>query len=416
MSLDLKRVIGQVERDRGVDREVLIETIKAALLGAARKKYGPKLELEAHFDEEKGDIEIFQFKTVVDHVNDPDIEISFKEARKTLDSEAELGDDLGVKVDISRFGRIAAQTAKQVIIQKMKEAERDNIFADFKDRKGELVNGTIQRFERGDIIVNLGRTEAVLPKEEQIPRETYHRGDRIRAYIIDVKNITKGPQIFLSRAHPDFITKLFEVEVPEIFEGIIKVVNLVREPGERTKIAVKSEDSDVDPVGACVGMRGSRIQSVLQELKVERIDIIRWNADIVKYVCNALSPAEVTKVIVEEDSRSMEIIVPDDKLSLAIGRRGQNVRLAAKLTGWRIDVRGETTDKKISEESFESLCQIPGIGKVIGEILFEGNYRLPGELAGANIDELTQLPGIGEKRGKMIIKAAQEYLNNSSQQ
>ncbi len=410
MSLDLKRVIGQVERDMGVDREVLIDTLEAAIIGAARKKYGPKRDLEAHFNELKGEIELFHFATVVDEVDDPDTEISLKQARKNFDPHAEIGDSLGVKVDISDFGRIAAQSAKQVIIHKMKEAERENIYSDFKERRGELVNGSVQRIDRGDIIVNLGKAEAVLPKGEQVPREVYRRGDRIRAYILDVKNIAKGPQIILSRAHSDFIVKLFEFEVPEIYEGIIKIVKIAREPGERTKILVKSEDAEVDPVGACVGMRGSRIQSVLQELKGERIDVIRWHADIAKLVCNALSPAEATKVIIEESTRTIEIIVPDEKLSLAIGRKGQNVRLAAKLTGWKLDVRGEATEKKISEASFDLICAIPGIGKVIGEILFEGDYRAPSELAEAQLEDLTQLPGIGEKRGEMIIESAKEFL------
>src|SRR3972149_1532681 len=278
MISDLSRIIDQVGKDKGIDKGILIEALEQALLAAARKKFGPKQEIEAKYNEEAGEVELFQFKTVVKDVKNPPAEISLAEA-KDLDAEAQIGDSLGTKIDVAEFGRIAAQTAKQVIIQRVKDAERENIFEDFKDRRGEVISGTVQRFERGSIIVNLGRAEAVVPQQELVPRETYKPGDRIRASVLDVRKTPKGPQIILSRSNPNFLVKLFELEVPEISEGIVKMVNAAREPGSRAKIAVYSRDSDVDPVGACVGMRGSRVQAVVQELRGEKIDIIPWSDD-----------------------------------------------------------------------------------------------------------------------------------------
>jgi N utilization substance protein A len=347
---ELKRLIEQMCKDRGLEKSVIVEALKAAMLTAARKKLGPRVDIEVQYNEEAGELEVFQFKTVEGKANDPEMEISLAEARRELDEGAEIGDSLGIKLDTSTFGRVAVQIAKQIIIQRVKDAERDNIYEEYKDRKGEMVNGFVQRFEGGNIIVNLGHAEGVIPPPEQISRETYKRGERIRCYIFDVKKASKGPPIILSRTHPAFLKVLFEVEVPEISEGLIDVVSVSREPGKRSKIAVKSWDKDIDPVGACVGMRGSRVQSVVQELRGEKIDIVPYSEDQAKYVCNALSPAKVNRVLVDDDNRSMLVIVPDDQLSLAIGKNGQNVRLAVKLTGWKIDVKSETMAASAGDE------------------------------------------------------------------
>ena len=316
---DIKRVIEQVSRDKGINREVLIKALEEALESAARKKFGTKVDIEVQYNESTGEIEVFQFKDVAEIVTEPDLQISMEEGRK-LDPECEIGDSLGTKMDTTTFGRIAAQSAKQVIIQKMKDAERDAVYSSFIDRKGEIINGIVQRFDRNDIIVNLGHTEGILPTREQIPKESYRRGDRMRAYIIDVLYDTRGPQIVLSRTHPDFLIALFKTEVPEINEGIVTIIGATREPGIRAKFAVTSNDSDIDPVGACVGMKGSRVQNVVQELRGEKIDIIPYHIDPARFVCNALSPAEISRVIIDEEDRSMEVIVPDEFLSVAIGK------------------------------------------------------------------------------------------------
>ncbi|KAF0221697.1 MAG: N utilization substance protein [Geobacteraceae bacterium] len=340
-SFNLKHTIDQIVKEKAIDKAVVLEALEQAVLTAANKKYRNTRDLEAHYNEEVGEVELFEFVTVVDEVQDSYKEISLEEA-KEQDPEVEVGDSIGMKMDASDFSRIAAQTAKQVIIQRVREAERETIFNEFKDRLGELINGVVRRFEKGDLVVDLGRAEAVLPHKEQAPREVYRQGDRVKALITDIRMTTKGPQIMLSRIHSGVLDKLFEAEVPEIAEGIVEVMGVVREPGSRAKIAVYSHDSDVDPVGACVGMRGSRVQNVVSELRGEKIDIIPWSEDIARFACNALAPAAVSKVYVDEENRSMEIIVADDQLSLAIGKRGQNVRLAAKLTGWKIDIKSES--------------------------------------------------------------------------
>ena len=339
---ELNRLIEQMCKDRGIEKSVVVEALEAAMLTAARKNLGPRVDIEAQYNDEAGAIEVFQFKTVEERVTDPDMQISRDKAREEYDDEAEIGDSLGMKLDTNTFGRVAIQTAKQIIIQRVKDAERDNIYEEYKDRKGELVNGFVQRFEGGNIIVNIGHSEGVIPVTEQISREIYKRGERVRCYLLEVKKVSKGPQIILSRTHPAFIKALFDVEVPEISEGLIEVMSVSREPGKRSKIAVRSKDKDIDPVGACVGMRGSRVQSVVQELRGEKIDIVPYSDNQANYVCNALSPAKVNRVFVDDDNHAMQVIVPDDQLSLAIGKNGQNVRLAVKLTGWKIDVKSET--------------------------------------------------------------------------
>ena len=409
MISDLTRIIDEVGKTKGIDRGILIEALETAMLTAARKKFGAHQEIEAHFNEELGEVELFEFKTVVKQVKDSELEISMEEALE-LDSEAEIGDSLGMKMDVHKFGRISAQTAKQVIIQKVRDAEREIIYNDYKDRKGELVNGIVHRFDRGNIIVNLGRTEAVLPPQEQIQRETYHQGSRIKAYVVDVVKSPRGLQIILSRTHPGLLIKFFELEVPEIYEGIVKVKGAVREPGSRAKIAVYSEDSDVDPVGACVGMKGSRVRSVVQELSGERIDIVPWTEDTAKFVCNALAPAEISEVIIDEAAQTMEIIVADDQLSLAIGKKGQNVRLAARLSGWKIDIKSESKVAGITEEIYKSLIDIPGIGDSTADALYNSGFFSAQDIVSTNIEELTKIEGIGEKKASTLKKTAKEYL------
>ena len=406
---DLKRLIDQVSRDKGIDREVLIDTLEEAMRSAARKKFGLELDLEVAYNDEYGEIEAFQFKEVVAEVMDPELEISFEEGRE-LDPECEVGDSLGVKIDTIAFGRIAAQSAKQVIIQKMKDAERDIIFEDYKDRRGEIINGIVQRLDKGGITVNLGRAEAVIPYREQVPRETYRRGDRIRAFVLEVNRESRGPQIVLSRTHPEFLTKLFGLEVPEIAEGIVSIMGATREPGSRAKIAVASKDADIDPVGACVGMKGSRVQSVVQELRGEKIDIIEYNPDPAKFVCNALAPAVISKVVIDQTNRTMEVIVPDDQLSLAIGKRGQNVRLASRLADWRIDVKSEAKYQKSLKEGFQSLLALPGIGDATADNLYEAGFGSADELAGAQNEELVAIPGISQQKAEKFIEAALEYV------
>ena len=340
-SFNLKHTIDQIVKEKGIDKSIVLEALEQAVLTAANKKFRNTRDLEAHYNAEAGEVELFEFVTVVEEVQDSYREIELDEAREE-DPEVEIGDSIGMKMDATSFSRIAAQTAKQVIIQRVREAERETIFNEFLERQGEIVNGVVRRFEKGDLIVDLGRAEALLPHKEQAPREVYRQGDRVKALITEIRMTTKGPQILLSRTHPTMLAKLFEAEVPEIAEGIVEIKNVVREPGGRAKIAVYSHDSDVDPVGACVGMRGSRVQNVVSELRGEKIDIIPWSEDVARFACNALAPAVVSKVYVDDEDFAMEVIVADDQLSLAIGKRGQNVRLAAKLTGWKIDIKSET--------------------------------------------------------------------------
>ena len=411
---ELKRLIEQMGKDRGIDKGVIIEALETAMLTAARKKLGTHVDIEARYNEEAGEIEVFQFKKVVDKVLDPDMQVSLEQARRNLDEEAQRGDSLGMKIETSTFGRIAVQTAKQIIIQKVKDAERDNVYEEYKDKKGELINGFVQRFDGGNIIVNIGRAEGVIPTSEQIYREVYKRGDRVRAYVCDVKRISKGPQIILSRTHPGFLKSLFEVEVPEIAEGLIEIVNVAREPGKRAKISVRTKDKDIDPVGACVGMRGSRVQSVVQELRGEKIDIVPYSVDNAAYVCSALSPAKVNRVIMDEESRSMEVIVPDDQLSLAIGKNGQNVRLAVKLTGWKIDVKSESMASSQEEEGHKSLMKIPGVGEAMAERLYGEGFKSVAMIAATDIEMLSSIQGVGEKSASQWIEAAVRLMEEAS--
>ena len=414
MLQELKRLIEQMGKDKGIDKLIITEALEAAMMTAARKKLGQNVDIEAHYNDDAGEIEVFQFKTVVDKVLDPETQISKDEARKNLDEDAEPGDSLGMKIETSSFGRIAVQMAKQIIIQRVKDAERDNIYDEYKDRKGELINGFVQRFEGGNIIVNLGRAEGVVPPMEQIHRETYKRGERIRSYLLEVKKNTKGAQIILSRTHPAFLKALFEVEVPEISEGLIDIVSVAREPGKRGKIAVKAKDKDIDPVGACVGMRGTRVQSVVQELRGEKIDIIPYTEDTAKFVSSALSPAKVNRVFVDEENRAMTVIVPDDQLSLAIGKNGQNVRLAVKLTGWKIDVKSETMAAEQNDSEHKALTKIPGVGPAMAEKLFAQGIKSIAMLAAMEPETLSAIPGVGEKTSSEWIAEAIRLLDEET--
>jgi len=410
---DIKRIVEQVSRDKGIEFDVLIKTLEEALESAARKKLGNKTDIEVHYNEKAGEMEVFQFKEVVEEITDPDQQISLAEGRK-LDPECEWGDSLGLKVDTSTFGRIAAQSAKQVIIQKMKDAERNAVYSSFIDRKGEIINGIVQRIERGDIIVNLGHTEAALPVREQISKETYRRGDRIRAYIMNVLQESRGPQIILSRTHPNFLVNLFKTEVPEISEEIVNIMAAAREPGSRAKIAVNSTDPDIDPVGACVGIKGSRVQNVVQELRGEKIDIIPWHVDAAKFVCNALAPAEINRVIIDEDNRAMEVIVPDEYLSVAIGKRGQNVRLASKLTGWRLDVKSETSYSQSMREDYESLLALPGVSLSLADTLYEQGFLSAREISTASVEDLSRVEDLPEEKALILIEDARKQIREKS--
>jgi len=402
---EIKRVIDQVSRDKGIDRHILIKALEEALKSAARKKYGPKVDIEVQYSEETGELEVFQFKEVAEVVDDTMLQISIDEGRR-LDPDCEVGDSLGTKMDTNTFGRIAAQSAKQVIIQKLKDAEKDAVYTSYTERKGEIINGIVQRIDRGDIIVNLGQTEGVLPIREQVPKENYRRGDRIRALILEVLHESRGPQVVLSRTHPSFLITLFRTEVPEISEGIVSIMGATREAGVRAKIAVASNNSDIDPVGACVGMKGSRVQNVVQELRGEKIDIIPWHVDPAKFVCSALAPAEISRVIIDEDNRSMEVIVPDEFLSIAIGKKGQNVRLASKLTGWHLDVKSESSYNQAMQSGYNSLMALPGVGISLADALYEKGFYSAEEISKASLEDLLQIRGVDEVMARSLIEAA----------
>jgi N utilization substance protein A len=415
MLQNLTKIIEQVGKEKSIPKEILIEAIEAAMLMAARKKYGHEREIEARFNEELGEVELFQFRTVVETVTNPYTEVDTKQAAD-LDPEAQVGDSIGEKLDNTFLGRIAAQTAKQVIIQKVRDAERDIVFNEYRNRVNELITGIVRRVEKGNVIVDLGRTEAVLPPREQVRTEEYKPGDRIQAYFLALQKTSRGPSLILSRRNPGLLTKLFEMEVPEVSEGIVEIKTAAREPGLRSKIGVYSKDSDVDPVGACVGMKGSRVQNVVQELRGEKIDIVAWDPDPAKFVCNAIAPAEVAKVIINEKDRSMEIIVPDDQLSLAIGKRGQNVRLAAELTGWNIDIYSESKLDEMAKKAKKTLAEALGIDEASAMIFYSHAFRSPEEIAAATIEELQQIPGMSAGRLKELQDAAKDYIERKRTQ
>jgi transcription termination/antitermination protein NusA len=410
---DIKRVIDQVSREKGIDNEILITTLKEAIISAARKKIGPRADIEVHYDEKSGDVEVFHFKEVVEIVEYPDGELTLEEGAE-YDPECEVGDSLGIRIDTEDFGRIAAQSAKQVIIQKMREAERNAIYENFIHKKGKIINGIVQRFDRGSIIVNLGQAEAILRPREQMPKENYKRGDRIRAYVVDVLEESKGAQVILSRTNPAFLAELFKTEVPEVSEGIVTLRGAARVPGVRAKIAVSSSDSDVDPVGACVGMKGNRVQNIVQELKGEKIDIVQWNPDIAKFVCNSLSPAEIVRVIIDEDDRSMEVIVNDEYLSIAIGKGGQNVSLACEITGWHLEVTSEEEYSREMKEGYDNLMKLSMVGLPMAETLFKGGFASLVDIIDAAVEDICTVVEIPEDEAKSMIEEAKVILEDES--
>ena len=401
----LNREIEQLAKDKGISKQIIIDAVQAAFLSAAKKRFGPDKEIEAHFNEEEEEIELFEFKSVVETPTDLEKEITLDAAKKH-DPECQIGDVIGLKMNSEELGRIAAQAAKQVIIQKIRDAETEIIFEEYKDRKGTLLAGIVRRFEKGAIIVDLGRTEAILPISEQIPREIYRPGDRIQTYVVDIQKTPRGAEIIISRASSGLMVKLFENEVPEIYEGIVKIEAAAREPGGRSKIAVSSKDPDVDPVGACVGMKGSRVQAVVQELRGEKIDIVSFHPDPARYVCNAIAPAEVSKVILDEKNRTMELIVADDQLSLAIGKKGQNVRLAARLTGWHIDIHSETKIKQLAEEGKKRLLEIEGVNETIAEVLYAQGISSPEAMLSHTAEQVSQITGLDLAKIEQIKEAA----------
>jgi transcription termination/antitermination protein NusA len=412
MFSDLNRMIDQLGKEKGIDKKVIIDAVVQGMLVAARKIYGTYRDIEASYNEETGEVELFQFNEVVtpEEFEDEEIEMVLEEALK-LDPEAQLKDHIGIKLDTSELGRIAAQTAKQIIMQKVRDAEREIIFNEFEERKGEVASGIIRRIERGHIIVDLGKTEALMPPREQIPGETFKPGDRIQGHLLDVRQTTKGPQIIMSRACSDYLIKLFETEVPEIYDGIVQIMAAAREPGQRAKIAVSSKDASVDPVGACVGMKGSRVQTIVQELKGEKIDIIAWDEDITRFACNALAPAEVSRVFLDESRKEMEIVVADSQLSLAIGKKGQNVRLASKLTGWKIDILSETNASARTAESIFNLMLIPGMSDTMAQNIFQSGFGSFQSLAEASTKEVMAIAGYdSEDKAQTIIDEAKKLV------
>ncbi len=404
---DLSKMIEQVGKDKGINKQVVIDAVVQGMLVAARKKYGTYREIEASFNDESGEVELIEFKEVVEDEDfiDELIEIKYTEA-KVLDPDAVVGDSIGIELDTKDLGRIAAQTAKQIVIQKVRDAERDIIYQEFQEREGEIASGIARRVEKGSIIIDLGKTEAIMPYKEQIPGETYKPGDRIQGYLLEVRQTNRGPQIIMSRASPLYLAKLFEIEVPEIYDGTVEIIAAAREPGARAKIAVRSNDPAVDPVGACVGMKGSRVQNIVQELRGEKIDIVVYDPDITRFAVNALAPAEISKIFLNEVSKEMEVVVADNQLSLAIGKKGQNVRLAAKLTSWKLDIVSEVQAATKAAEAVFNLMLIPGMTDTLAQGLFQSGFDSFSSVADAAVDELSGLPGFDEKKAELFIEAA----------
>ncbi len=414
--------IEQMSREKGVEAAIIVEAVEDAILTAAKKFYATEEPYQARFNKEKGQVEVFLVKTVVETVTDPDTEVSLPDAKRVVRS-ATLGSQVELHKPTDVLGRIAAQTAKQVIFQKVREAERDHIFSEYGDRVGQLVTGLVKRAESGDLIVDLGKTEALLPRREQSRAEIFNPGERIRVVITRVSRTARGPQVIVSRTDPALLASLFEMEVPEIYEGTVIVKNAVREPGDRAKVAVFSKESDVDPVGACVGIKGARVQNIIRELRGEKIDIVEWNDDPRSYAINALNPAKVSRVsIMNEKDKVMEVVVEDQQLSLAIGKRGQNVRLAARLLGWRIDIKSEE-DKKLEVQTQMDAAMaivpvegtdirvIEGVGeKTMRKLIAYGFTSLEKLLA--TPEAVTDVDGVGVKTAEKLIAQAHAYLGS----
>ncbi len=402
---ELSRVIEQLGKDRGIKKEVVVGAIEQAFLVTARKKFGIQGEYEARYNEEDSEIEIYQFKNVVEAVRDPILEIDFTAAKK-LDEDCEVGDQLGMKIDDPKFSRVDIQTAKQIIFQKVRDAERDILFSEFKHREGDLVTGIARRYERGNVVVDLGKADAVLPRREIIYGETFKPGDRIQAYLSEVVMTNRGPEIRLSRTTPLFLVKLFEIEVPEVADGTIEIKSAAREPGHRAKIAVYTDDRDVDPVGACVGMKGSRVQQIVNELQGEKIDIVKWSDDLETFARAALAPAEIQSIVVNEAERTLDVIVEDDQLSLAIGRRGQNVRLAAMLTGWKVNIVSKSKLQEKVKNAVANLVQLSTVTEAAAQVLVQHGIMSIIDLSAADVDEIRKMTQKSIEDSQAIIDSA----------
>ena len=400
--MNLSAVISVVSQDKNLDKNIIINALEQAMLHITQKDLGLDSELEVSYNEETDEIDVFQFRTVVENVTDKQLEMTLEEAKK-LDPDSETGDSIGVKLDTSKFGRISAQAAKQIILQKINEAERIRVYNNFKDKKGEVVSGYVRRLERKSIVMDLGQVEAYIPHREQIFGEKFRIKDRIQGYVVDVSQSLKGPQIIISRACNDFLIKLFEQNITEIYDEVVEIVSVARDPGQRSKVSVYSKDSNVDPVGACVGMKGARIQAIVDELNGEKIDIVPWDNDPAVFVCNALSPAVVNKVIVDEDNQSMEIVVSEDQLSLTIGKKGQNVRLAAQLTGWKLDIKSEQRLKKQMESAKSLFNSIENLGEMHVTILMNEGIKSPQDLVEISPRALTRLLNLQDNQAEKII-------------
>ena len=411
--LELIQIADAVAREKSIDKEIVIEAMADAIQKAARSRYGQETNIRTDINPNTGEMKLQRLMEVVEKVEEPATQISLQDAR-LRNPDAQVGDSIAEQLPPIDFGRIAAQSAKQVIVQKVREAERDRQYEEFKDRIGEIVNGTVKRVEYGNVIVDLGRGEAIIRRDEMIPRENFKYGDRVRAYVYDVRREQRGPQIFLSRTHPQFMSKLFMMEVPEIYDGIIEIRSVARDPGSRAKIAVISRDSSIDPVGACVGMRGSRVQAVVGELQGEKIDIIPWNDNAASFIVNALQPAEVTKVVLDEDAERIEVVVPDEQLSLAIGRRGQNVRLASQLTGWDIDILTEEEESARRQKEFversELFMEALNVDEMVGQVLASEGFTSVEEVAYVDADEISSIDGFDADTATEIQSRAREHL------
>src|SRR6201999_954621 len=412
--LELLQIADAVAREKSIDRSIVIAAMEDAIAKAARARYGSETDVHAEIDAKKGELRLSRHMLVVEQVENSSNQISLLDAQRA-NPGAQVGDTIADTLPPLEYGRIAAQSAKQVIVQKVREAERDRQYQEFKDRIGDIVNGIVKRVEYGSVIVDLGRGEAIVRRDEMLPREVFRNGDRVRAYIFDVRRETRGPQIFLSRTHPQFMAKLFAQEVPEIYDGIIEIRAVARDPGSRAKIGVISNDSSIDPVGACVGMRGSRVQAVVAELQGEKIDIIPWSQDPATFVVNAQAPAEVAKVVMDEEQRRIEVVAPDDQLSLAIGRRGQNVRLASQLTGWDIDILTEQEESERRQADFENSTRVfmeaLNVDEVVGQLLASEGFTSVEELALVDVKELAGIEGFDEETAAELQNRAKEYLD-----
>ncbi|EFL89754.1 transcription termination factor NusA [Ahrensia sp. R2A130] len=416
--LELMQIADAVAREKSIDRKIVLDAMADAIEKAAKARYGLETNIRADINEKTGEIKLQRLLLVVEKVEDPDTEILLADA-KHKNEAAELGVHIGELLPPMDFGRVAAQSAKQVIVQKVRDAERDRQFAEFENRTGEIINGTVKRVEYGNVIVDLGRAEAIIRRDELIPREMYRYGDRVRAYIYDVRREQRGPQIFLSRTHPQFMAKLFQMEVPEIYDGVIEIRAVARDPGSRAKIAVISNDSGIDPVGACVGMRGSRVQAVVGELQGEKIDIIPWSEEAAGFIVNALQPAEVAKVVLDEDKARIEVVVPDEQLSLAIGRRGQNVRLASQLTGWDIDILTEEEESGRRQAEFSAntstFTEALNVDEMVGQLLASEGFSDLEEVAYVEQDELAMIEGFDDDTAAELQARAKEFLEKKEQ-